>query len=96
MVVFQSREVEMNMKKLQLDGKHLTTDIVAIIHKLGDPEQQELIHGECFGNRPLVCYFCGIHCLHILKLITAMLTENHHMTPNLCLLTLVYTSILTK
>jgi len=34
------------MKKLQLDGKHLTADIVAIIHKLGDPEQQELIHGE--------------------------------------------------
>jgi hypothetical protein len=24
----------------------LTADIVAIIHKLGDPEQQELIHGE--------------------------------------------------
>jgi hypothetical protein len=46
MLVFQSREVEMNMKKLQLDGKHLTADIVAIIHKLGDPEQQELIHGE--------------------------------------------------
>lgn len=42
----QSREVEMSMKKLQLDGKHLTADIVAIIHKLGDPEQQELIHGE--------------------------------------------------
>jgi hypothetical protein len=36
----------MSMKKLQLDGKHLTADIVAIIHKLGDPEQQELIHGE--------------------------------------------------
>jgi hypothetical protein len=46
MHVFQSREVEMNMKKLQLDGKHLTADIMAIIHKLGDPEQQELIHGE--------------------------------------------------
>jgi len=41
----KSREVEMSMKKLQLDGKHLTADIVAIIHKLGDPEQQELIHG---------------------------------------------------
>jgi hypothetical protein len=36
----------MNMKKLQLDGKHLSADIVAVIHKLGDPEQQELIHGE--------------------------------------------------
>jgi hypothetical protein len=36
----------MSMKKLQLDGKHLTADIVAIIQKLGDPEQQELIHGE--------------------------------------------------
>jgi hypothetical protein len=34
------------MKRLQLDGKHLTADIMAIIHKLGDPEQQELIHGE--------------------------------------------------
>ncbi|KDR16339.1 Thyroid receptor-interacting protein 11 [Zootermopsis nevadensis] len=41
----KSREVEMNMKKLQLDGKHLTADILAIIHKLGDPEQQEIIHG---------------------------------------------------
>jgi len=42
----------MSMKKLQLDGKHLTADIVAIIHKLGDPEQQELIHGEwVFTNR---------------------------------------------
>jgi hypothetical protein len=50
MVVFQSREVEMNMKKLQLDGKHLTADIMATIHKLGDPEQQELIHGESFGK----------------------------------------------
>ncbi|XP_023727359.1 thyroid receptor-interacting protein 11 isoform X4 [Cryptotermes secundus] len=43
--ILVSREVEMNMKKLQLDGKHLTADIMAIIHKLGDPEQQELIHG---------------------------------------------------
>jgi len=51
----QSREVEMSMKKLQLDGKHLTADIVAIIHKLGDPEQQELIHGEwVFTNRQSV------------------------------------------
>ncbi|XP_069698547.1 thyroid receptor-interacting protein 11 isoform X2 [Periplaneta americana] len=41
----KSREVEMNMRKLQLDGKHLTAEIAAIIHKLGDPEQQELIHG---------------------------------------------------
>jgi hypothetical protein len=65
MVVFQSREVEMNMKKLQLDGKHLAADIMAIIHKLGDPEQQELIHGESFGYKPLVSY-CGIHCHHIL------------------------------
>jgi len=45
----------MSMKKLQLDGKHLTADIVAIIHKLGDPEQQELIHGEwVFTNRQSV------------------------------------------
>jgi hypothetical protein len=37
-----------------LDGKHLTGDIIAIIHKLGDPEQQELIHGEC-SRRSLIC-----------------------------------------
>jgi hypothetical protein len=51
----------MSMKKLQLDGKHLTADIVAIIHKLGDPEQQELIHGEwVFTNHRSVAKECRL------------------------------------
>jgi hypothetical protein len=53
----------MNMKKLQLDGKHLTADIIAVIHKLGDPEQQELIHGET-NHKPLV-HCKGSNCQHI-------------------------------
>jgi hypothetical protein len=58
----------MSMKKLQLDGKHLTADIVAVIHKLGDPEQQELIHGEwVFTNCQSVAKNLSAHALPACK-----------------------------